>query len=136
MPRTRRTTVKRQTISRATIRRRGRQAEAAAQERAAKLAESKARREAPETLGQARVWTRKALRYELAGLCTKCAAQAAWGHAQGFGEIKDPCAACQPIVNAFPGDGPRGSKWRKILDKLEYMSETELGEWLDAHNLS
>lgn len=131
MARVRRTTVKRQTVSRATIRRRGRVAEAKAQELAIKRATATARKEAPETIGQARVWTRKAKRYEIAGLCTRCAAQAAYGHAQGFGEIKDPCSACQPIVSTFPGAGPKGSKWRKILDKLEYMSEEELGAWLD-----
>lgn len=128
----RRTAVKRQTVSRATIRRRGREAEAKAQELAIKRATATARREAPETIGQARVWTRKCRRYEIAGLCSKCAAQAAYGHAQGFNEIKDPCATCQPLVDAFPGAGPKGSKWRKILDKLEYMSEEELSDWLDA----
>lgn len=127
-----RTAVRRQTVSRATMRRRAKAADAKAQELAIKRATTTARREAPETIGQARVWTRKAHRYEIAGLCTRCAAQAAWGHAQGFGEIKDPCSACQPIVDTFPGAGPKGSKWRKILDKLEYMSETELSEWLDA----
>lgn len=89
------------------------------------------RRTPPETLGQARVWTRKQRRYELAGLCTTCAAQAAWGHAEGFQKIKDPCPRCLPLVAAFPAAGPRGSKWRKILDKLEYLSTESLGDWLD-----
>lgn len=129
-----RTAVRRQTVSRATMRRRAKAADAKAQELAIKRATTTARREAPETIGQARVWTRKAHRYEIAGLCTRCAAQAAWGHAQGFGEIKDPCSACQPIVDTFPGAGPKGSKWRKILSKLEYMSESELSEWFDSLN--
>ncbi len=132
MTRQRRAVTRKTTVSRSTIRRRGRQAEAAAQEAAIAKAAATARREAPETIGQARVWTRKCHRYEIAGLCARCAAQAAWGHAQGFTEIKDPCATCQPVVSTFPGAGPKGSKWRKVLDKLEYMSEAELGEWLDA----
>ena len=88
----------------------------------------------PETLGQARVWTRKQGRYELAGLDPACAAQAAWGHAVGFQKIKDPCLVCLPIVAAFPVPGPKGSKWNKILDKLEYMSEEELGAWIEAYS--
>ena len=115
------------TVSRATIRRRSRAADALAAERA-----QKARAEQPETIGQARVWTRKCHRYSIAGLCPRCAAQAAYGHANGFADIKDPCSDCQPLVSAFPTPGPKGSKWRKILDKLEYMSETELNEWLDV----
>ena len=90
-----------------------------------------------ETIGQARVWQRKCRRYELAGLCDRCAATAAWGHAEGFGTLdkakRVPCAICQPLVNGFPHRGPRGSKWRKILDKLEYMTAEELGAWLDEH---
>lgn len=129
MPRQR---IVRTSVSRATIRRRSRKAEELAAERARKAAEAKRRAEAPETIGQARVWTRKCNRYTIAGLCSVCAAQAAYGHANGFGEIKDPCATCQPLVNTFPTPGPRGSKWRKILDKLEYMSEAELGAWIDA----
>lgn len=92
----------------------------------------------PETTGQARVWQRKCLRYELAGLCDRCAAFAAWGHAEGFGTLEKsgraPCAQCQPLVDKFPTPGPRGAKWRKILVKLEYMDEERLGAWLDAHS--
>lgn len=84
----------------------------------------------PETIGQARVWTRKMRRYQIAGLCDVCAAQAAWGHAVGFGKINDPCPVCQPIVNALPNPGPKGSKWRKCLVKLEYLTDEELKEWL------
>lgn len=89
------------------------------------------RSDGPETLGQARVWTRKQRRYEIAGLCTFCAAQAAWGHSEGFQKIQEPCSRCKPLVDAFPTVGPRKSPWRKILDKLEYMHEEQLGEWLD-----
>lgn len=92
------------------------------------------RRREPETLGQARVWERKCRRYLLAGLCDLCAAHAAWGHAEGWQNLPwEPCAKCQPFVDLFPSPGPKGSRWRKILVKLEYMSEADLGEWLDEH---
>jgi hypothetical protein len=100
----------------------------------AQSSRSGSRHEEPETIGQARVWTRKQGRYEIAGLCVVCAAQAAWGHAIGFQKIHDPCLICQPIVAAFPVPGPKGSKWKKILDKLEYMTEDELSAWLDAYS--
>lgn len=96
-------------------------------------AQSRERTVQPETIGQARVWQRKQGRYEIAGLCSPCAAQAAWGHAVGFQKIHDPCIVCQPIVTNFSHPGPRGSKWRKILDKLEYMDPETLSEWLDEH---
>lgn len=82
----------------------------------------------PESVSQAKVWDRKYRRYQLAGLCSTCAANAAWGHQCGFGEISDPCPECQPTVNAFDTSGPRGSKWRKCLVKLEYLSEAEIAE--------
>lgn len=99
---------------------------------AAQITETTAsRRDVPETLGQARVWMRKQRRYEIAGLCTFCAAQAAWGHSEGFQKIQEPCSRCKPLVDAFPTPGPRKSPWRKILDKLEYMHVDDLGAWLD-----
>lgn len=123
-----RTRVPQRAVTARTMARRARKVEAAKAERA-----HARRAEAPETLGQARVWDRKRNRYLIAGLCPPCAAQAAYGHAEGFQDIRNPCAVCQPIVNTFPNAGPRGSKWRKILDKLEYMSEEQLSEWIDAH---
>jgi hypothetical protein len=86
----------------------------------------------PETLGQARVWQRKCERYRIVGLCDVCCAQAAYGHACGFQKIKDPCLVCQPIVSNFPTPGPRGSKWRKLLLKVEYFDEEQLSELLDV----
>lgn len=79
----------------------------------------------PETLSQAKVWDRKNKRYLIAGLCPLCASQAAWGHSIGFQKIKDPCTECQPLVDAFDTPGPRGSKWRKCLVKLEYLKDKE-----------
>lgn len=122
-------------VSARTMARRARQAEAAQEAQAAQRGGRETRE--PETLGQARVWERKNRRYLLAGLCDVDAANAAWGHAEGWGSLdkagRNPCAECQPFVNMFPSPGPRGSKWRKILTKLEYMTEEELGEWLDKH---
>jgi hypothetical protein len=82
----------------------------------------------PESISQAKVWDRKCKRYRIAGLCDPCSANAAWGHQLGFGDIPDPCSACQPTVNAFDTSGPKGSKWRKCLIKLEYLTDTELAE--------
>jgi hypothetical protein len=110
-------------VTRATKRARARDAERAAQRAARHDPHSD-----PETPAQARVWDRKCRRYKVAGLCDACAAQAAWGHALGFQNINDPCAECQPLVNALPDAGPRGSKWRKCLIKLEYLSEDEVAE--------
>jgi hypothetical protein len=97
-----------------------RQGELAERRRAAR-----ARPIQPETPTQARVWDRKYKRYIVAGLCLICAAQAAWGHSIGFGNINDPCDECQPLVNEFDTPGPRGSKWRKCLEKLEYLAPKE-----------
>lgn len=84
----------------------------------------------PETIGQGRTWDRKKRRYILAGLCDPCAAQAAWGHAIGFTKINDPCSECQALVSVLPDAGPEGSKWRKCLTKLEYLSDEEVKEVL------
>jgi hypothetical protein len=87
-------------------------------------------RQEPETMAQARAFDRKKKRYRRLGLCHPCAAQAALGHQLGFaeGRIHDPCQACAPIVASFPDDGPRGSKWRKCLIKVENMTRTEARE--------
>lgn len=116
-------------VSERTLKRRQRQAAAAT----ANATQRKRHGAEPETIGQARVWQRKQGRYELAGLCPTCASQAAWGHALGFQKIKNPCSQCQPFVSRFDTPGPRGSKWRKILTKLEYLTEEQLGAWLDDH---
>lgn len=103
------------------------------QQEALEAKTSTSRTSMPETMGQARVWQRKQGRYDIAGLCHTCSSHAAWGHALGFQRIPDPCETCQPIVKCFPHAGPRGSKWRKILDKLEYMTVDQLSEWLDKY---
>lgn len=128
MARTRRTVTRRAVTARTAARR----ARKLAAEAAAKPVKPK-KADSPETIGQARVWQRKKHRYEIAGLCSGCASVAAYGHAEGFQIQPNPCSRCQPLVDKFPNNGPRGSKWRKILDKLEYMTEEKLSAWLDAH---
>ena len=111
-------------VSTRTMKRRARKVEAA------KIAGTrrKASGTSPETKAQARAHARKQKRYRRLGLCHACAAQAAWGHQCGFQKIHDPCPACQGTVDAFPTPGPRGSKWRKCLIRIEYMSRAEARE--------
>ncbi len=72
-----------------------------------------------ETLDQARAWDRVKGRYLRAGLCHRCAAQAAFGHqvgAGGWNAIHPPCADCAPLVElfAYPTASP---VWRAITRK-------------------
>lgn len=70
----------------------------------------------PETLRQAQRWHAVKDRYVEAGLCDRCAAQAAWAH-QDHGDtwetIHPPCTACKPIVVAFPVP-TTSPPWRKF----------------------
>lgn len=73
----------------------------------------------PETLGQAAEWERVKLRYLRAGLCHKCAAQAAWANqvgAGGWGAIHSPCVGCVEIVELlpYPTSNPL---WRSVVRK-------------------
>ena len=73
----------------------------------------------PETLAMAREWERTKTRYLRAGLCHKCAAQAAWGHQIGAGSwhaIRPPCVDCVEIVELFPYP-TRSPSWRAVLRK-------------------
>jgi hypothetical protein len=70
---------------------------------------------APETLRQARRFDERAKQYRRALRCHRCAAQAAYGHQEGFANVDPPCAACRPIVATFPV--PAGNGWRKIDGK-------------------
>jgi hypothetical protein len=59
----------------------------------------------PESLAQARTWEKTKGRYLAAGLCRKCAGQAAWAHqsgAGGWGLAHPPCSDCAEIVELFP----------------------------------
>lgn len=66
----------------------------------------------PETLAQAEHWQRRNREYVRAGLCLRCAAQAAWGHQLGFTRVHPPCAACAPVVASLPA--PAAGGWRKL----------------------
>ena len=73
----------------------------------------------PETLRKQVSGRRTKRRYLRAGLCHKCAAQAAWAHqlgAGGWGAIHPPCAECAGIVElfAYPTTNPL---WRSVTRK-------------------
>lgn len=114
-------------VSARTAKRRAKRVAAAAEQRR-QLREGRKRE--PETLTQAKVYDRKVRRYRNAGLCETCAAQAAWGHAIGFQKIHDPCKRCAPIVALFDTPGPRGSKWRKCLIRLETLDPVDVAAYL------
>lgn len=71
-------------------------------------------RSKPETLSQAHTWELVKNRYVEEGLCEKDAAQAAWGHQNGFRQINSPCGACQNITlsdKLIERHGRRGQLW-------------------------
>lgn len=68
----------------------------------------------PETLSQAISWGLVKNKYLLEKLCHRDAAQAAWGHQNGFTQIKDPCDKCQGIqlsIEMIERHGVRGQNW-------------------------
>jgi hypothetical protein len=78
----------------------------------------------PETPGQAASWLTRMNKYLELGLCHGCAAQAAYGHQNGFAphehvrgghmvieSIQPPCKACALVVAGFPV--PAAGGWRK-----------------------
>lgn len=108
-------------VSARTMRKRARKTRAIEAEKTVANAAGRTKRHTePETIVQARTWDRKRVRYLIVGLCPSCAAHAAYGHALGFGNIPDPCAECQSIVDTLPTPAGRKLKWRKQLQKLEY----------------
>jgi hypothetical protein len=73
-------------------------------------------RSKPETIRQAQTWETVKGHYLEEGLCEKDAAQAAWGHQNGFTQIKDPCEDCQKIklsIKLIDHHGIRGQRWLK-----------------------
>lgn len=66
----------------------------------------------PETLGQARRWQQRLTRYTEAGLCHRCAAQAAYGATHGWSVVHPPCSSCEPVVQSFPIAKTNG--WRAL----------------------
>lgn len=119
-------------VSTRTMKRRAKKVAAAAEQREVQQRERDVKRHDPESKTQARVWTRKNKRYTNAGLCPDCAAQAAWGHACGFGKVRPPCKQCAPIVAMFDTPGPKGSPWRKCLLRLESLSAEDIAEYQEV----
>jgi hypothetical protein len=68
-----------------------------------------------ETVRQAQRWDLIKRRYVDAGLCERCAAQAAWGHqdnAGGWDDLKSPCDRCALLVSDLPM-ATTNPLWRK-----------------------
>jgi hypothetical protein len=64
-------------------------------------------------------WEKTKKRYLLAGLCHKCAAQAAWAHQPGTGGwslIRPPCVDCAGIVEMLPSP-TSNPLWRSVVRK-------------------
>ncbi len=73
----------------------------------------------PETLAQVAQWEKTKKRYLRAGLCHRCAAQAAWAHQPGAGGwmlIHPPCPLCAELVAMFAYPTPN-PPWRAVLRK-------------------
>jgi hypothetical protein len=71
----------------------------------------------PETPSQAREFDKTRNHYSRLGLCNRCAAQAAYGHADGFSTVHAPCVACLPIVATLPTD--ELEQWRSQGRRLQ-----------------
>lgn len=74
---------------------------------------------APESIGQAEAWQAVCRLAELAGLCSRCAAQLAWGAQEGsggFSSIHPPCAPCTIVMLEWPV--VRANSWRTPRGKL------------------
>ena len=69
----------------------------------------------PETVAQVHEHERQVKRYRAAGLCTRCAAQAGYGHQLGFPKAHPPCPACAPLVSTFPI--PKAGGWRALTSR-------------------
>lgn len=68
-----------------------------------------------ETRRQARLWDSTKSFYRKTGLCHRCAASAAWGHAFSFREVSSPCAECLSVVLSFPDDA--WGEWRCFVNQ-------------------
>jgi hypothetical protein len=68
-----------------------------------------------ETIYQAERWEINKNRALACGLCDPCAAQYAWGLADGFAIIRPPCWSCSAVVaHAIGAVKPNG--WRVLWD--------------------
>jgi hypothetical protein len=81
----------------------------------------------PESPTQVRQWEKTKSRYIHAGLCERCAAQAAWAHqpgAGGWNAIRPPCSVCAEVMTAafpYPTTNPL---WRSVLRKRSRPGKT------------
>lgn len=74
----------------------------------------------PESVRQAQRHESVTNSYRLAGLCVRCAAQAAYGHQHGFSTVRRPCTACRSVVERFPVGKPNG--WRALPSETGFAS--------------
>lgn len=70
-------------------------------------------RDKPETVWQAQTFEKYKNRYVIAGVCHYCAAQAAFGHQHGFGQVEPPRSCCAEVVAGLPVEKSNG--WRALL---------------------
>ena len=73
----------------------------------------------PESLAQARDWEKAKVRYLQAGLCDRCASQAAWAHQPGAGgwwAVHPPCNMCAELIPMLPLATPNPA-WRSLRRK-------------------
>lgn len=94
----------------------------------------------PETVRQAQRWDAIKLCYVDAGLCDRCAAQAAWGHqdnAGGWDNLHPPCGRCKSVARGFPvpTTNPLWRKFERPQDlKRKCAAPLTLGEAVeDTH---
>jgi len=83
----------------------------------------------PESIRQAQRWDVVKTRYVNAGLCGRCAAQAAWGHQSGGGgwdTLHQPCRDCAPVVSALP-EPTINPQWRKF-DRPQVLSRARVAK--------
>jgi hypothetical protein len=66
-----------------------------------------------ETLRQAERWDINRNKAAESGLCDACAAQYAWGLADGFSTVRPPCPTCAEVVDSIGGKA-KPSGWRVL----------------------
>lgn len=69
---------------------------------------------ATESPRMARRWQSNLSRYANAGLCPRCAGQAAFGHQLGWANVFPPCSVCWPIVTSWANPTGSPSGWHVL----------------------
>jgi hypothetical protein len=85
----------------------------------------------PETVHEARRWQTRLNKYVKAGICHRCAGQAANGHRDGWANVRPPCGECWPTVNGWASPTGAPSGWHS-LDAAKVAVSRALGS-RDAH---